>query len=161
MEYILNKTPIRTTNNFKINDFKIDLDIIKTKFKDFKTKNISINTRIENNFESRIGLLEEKYLFVDVFNDKEIGYLEYDFDNDYLTSLINVNANDLIIIFKGDNAFLNTNIVINKAKTVSIINLTIILAKIAQEGGDIRKGLEKYREDIVTKVTSNISKHDS
>ena len=124
MEYILNKTPIRTTNNFKINDFKIDLDIIKTKFKDFKTKNISINTRIENNFESRIGLLEEKYLFVDVFNDKEIGYLEYDFDNDYLTSLINVNANDLIIIFKGDNAFLNTNIVINKAKTVSIINLT-------------------------------------
>lgn len=124
MEYILNKTPIRTTNNFKINDFKIDLDIIKTKFKDFKTKNISINTRIENNFESRIGLLEEKYLYVDVFNDNEVGYLEYDFDNDYLTSLINVNANDLIIIFKGDNAFLNTNIVINKAKTVSIINLT-------------------------------------
>ena len=43
----------------------------------------------------------------------------------------------------------------------ALINLTIILAKIAQEGGDIRKGLEKYREDIVTKVTSNISKHDS
>ena len=37
----------------------------------------------------------------------------------------------------------------------------LFLTKIAQEGGDIRKGLEKYREDIVIKVTSNISKHDS
>ena len=27
MEYILNKTPIRTSNNFKVNDFKVDLDI--------------------------------------------------------------------------------------------------------------------------------------
>lgn len=124
MEYILNKTPIRTTNNFKVNDLKLDLDIIKTKFKDFKTKNVNINTRIENDFESKIGLLEEKYLFVDVFNNNEVGYLEYDFDNDYLTSLINVNASNLIIIFKGDNAFLNTKIVINKAKSVSIVNLT-------------------------------------
>ena len=124
MEYILNKTPIRTTNNFKVNDLKLDLDIIKTKFKDFKTKNVNINTRIENNFESKIGLLEDKYLFVDVFNNNEVGYLEYDFDNDYLTSLINVNASNLIIIFKGDNAFLNTKIVINKAKSVSIVNLT-------------------------------------
>ena len=43
----------------------------------------------------------------------------------------------------------------------ALINLTTILTKIAQEGGDLRKGLEKYREDIVIKVTSNISKHDS
>ena len=93
MEYILNKTPIRTTNNFKINDFKIDLDIIKTKFKDFKTKNISINTRIENNFESRIGLLEEKYLYVDVFNDNEVGYF-HDPDDPYfkITSAIEKNV---------------------------------------------------------------------
>ena len=93
MEYILNKTPIRTTNNFKINDFKIDLDIIKTKFKDFKTKNISINTRIEKNFESRIGLQDDKYLYVDVFNDNEVGYLEYDFDYMDYTNFIRCLSN--------------------------------------------------------------------
>ena len=43
----------------------------------------------------------------------------------------------------------------------ALINLTTILTKIAQEGGDIRKGLEKYRDEIVEKVTSNLSKHDS
>jgi len=43
----------------------------------------------------------------------------------------------------------------------ALFNLSTILTKIAQEGGDIRKGLEKYREDIVIKVSSNISKHDS
>ena len=43
----------------------------------------------------------------------------------------------------------------------ALINLSDILIKIAQEGGDIRKGLEKYRDEIVEKVTSNLSKHDS
>ena len=43
----------------------------------------------------------------------------------------------------------------------ALINLTTILTKIAQEGGDIRKGLEKYRDEIVEKVTSNLSKHNS
>jgi CTD small phosphatase-like protein 2 len=43
----------------------------------------------------------------------------------------------------------------------ALINLTTILTKIAQEGGDIRKGLEKYRNEIVEKVTSNLSKHNS
>ena len=27
MEYILNKLPVKTTNNFKVNDLKIDLEI--------------------------------------------------------------------------------------------------------------------------------------
>ena len=36
--------------------------------------------------------------------------------------------------------------------------LGIILVNIAQEGGDVRIGLEKYKDDILRKVTSNISK---
>ena len=28
MEYILNKLPVKTTNNFKVNDLKIDLEIV-------------------------------------------------------------------------------------------------------------------------------------
>ena len=34
-----------------------------------------------------------------------------------------------------------------------------ILVNIAKEGGDVRFGLKKYRDEIVRKVTSNISKH--
>ena len=42
----------------------------------------------------------------------------------------------------------------------ALINLSPILIKIAKEGGDIRKGLSKYRDEIVEKVTSNISKQN-
>ena len=41
----------------------------------------------------------------------------------------------------------------------ALIDLAPILINIAQEGGDIRNGLAKYRDEIVKKVTSNISKH--
>ena len=38
--------------------------------------------------------------------------------------------------------------------------LAIILTKIAKEGGDLRIGLEKYRDEIIRKVTSNISRNN-
>ena len=41
----------------------------------------------------------------------------------------------------------------------ALINLTPILINIAKEGGDIRQGLAKYRDEIVEKVTSNIYKN--
>ena len=41
----------------------------------------------------------------------------------------------------------------------ALIDLAPILINIAKEGGDIRVGLAKYRDEIVKKVTSNISKH--
>ena len=37
--------------------------------------------------------------------------------------------------------------------------LGIILVNIAKDGGDVRKGLEKYKDEIIRKVTSNISKN--
>ena len=37
--------------------------------------------------------------------------------------------------------------------------LGIILINIAIDGGDVRKGLEKYKDEIIRKVTSNISKN--
>lgn len=40
----------------------------------------------------------------------------------------------------------------------ALIELTPILLSIAKEGGDVRKSLAKYRDDIVKKVTSNISR---
>ena len=36
--------------------------------------------------------------------------------------------------------------------------LGIILVNIAKDGGDVRKGLEKYKDEIIRKVTSNMSK---
>ena len=124
MEYIINKSPIRTTNNFKVNDFKIDLDIKETEFNSFEYKNIDIKTEIRDNLESKIGLPASKYLYVEC-TGKELGYLTYNFDNNYLASEIHVNS-DMIITFKGDNAFLNTKIVIdsNKDNNITIINLT-------------------------------------
>ena len=36
--------------------------------------------------------------------------------------------------------------------------LGIILVNIAKDGGDVRNGLIKYKDDIIRKVTSNMSK---
>ena len=124
MKYILNKSPIWTTNNFKVNDFKIDLDITETDFNSFEYKNIDIKTEIRNNLDSKIGLPASKYLYVEC-RGNDLGYLIYNFDNNYLASEIHIDS-DMIIIFKGDNALLNTKVVIdsNKNNNVTIINLT-------------------------------------
>ena len=131
MEYILNKTPLRTSNNFKINDFKIDLDIKETKFNDYKC-NVETKTSIKDNLESKIGLPSNKYFNVDVKSDKENILIEYDFDkNNYLASQINIDINDnnnYIIIFRSKTeSLLNTKVVINSNKdtisNISIINL--------------------------------------
>ena len=42
----------------------------------------------------------------------------------------------------------------------ALIDLAPILVNIAKEGGDIRVGLAKYKDEIVKKVTSNISKNN-
>ena len=42
----------------------------------------------------------------------------------------------------------------------ALVDLMPILVNIANDGGDVRFGLAKYRNDILKKVTSNISKHD-
>ena len=42
----------------------------------------------------------------------------------------------------------------------ALIELLPILMKIAMEGGDVRKGLAKYKDEIVKKVTMNVSKYN-
>ncbi len=71
-EYILNETPIRTTNNYDINDIKIELDEENVNFKEFdNVNNISINATdkvqvndakiVEGEFTSKINLPSDKY----------------------------------------------------------------------------------------------------
>ena len=45
------------------------------------------------------------------------------------------------------------------AEDNALEELGIILTNIAQEGGDLRIGLAKYRDEIIRKVTSNISRN--
>ena len=42
----------------------------------------------------------------------------------------------------------------------ALYELVPILKHIAEEGNDVRIGLEKYREEIVKRITSNISRHN-
>ena len=42
----------------------------------------------------------------------------------------------------------------------ALIELIPILINIAKEGGDVRKGLVKYKDDIIRKVTSCFSKNE-
>ena len=44
----------------------------------------------------------------------------------------------------------------NENNDMKLFYLKEILVKIAKDGGDLRKGIEKYREDIFEKISSNI-----
>ena len=136
MKYVLNETPIRTSNNFKINDFIVDLDINKTNFNKYEITNVDYNESIKNNFDSKIGLKDDKYLNIDIDikENKDNIFLNYEFDdNNYLVSQININLlkntkSNFVILYKSKNdAFNNSKIVINASdnskSNISIINL--------------------------------------
>lgn len=136
MKYVLNETPIRTSNNFKINDFIVDLDINKTNFNKYDITNVEYNESIKNNFDSKIGLKDDKYLNIDIDikENKDNIFLNYEFDdNNYLVSQININlckntTSNFVILYKSKNdAFNNSKIVINASNNsksnISIINL--------------------------------------
>ena len=65
MEYILNKLPVKTTNNFKVNDLKIDLDIpdIKNRSRFVIDNNKLDNTQvfINKKIVSKIGFEFTKF----------------------------------------------------------------------------------------------------
>ena len=58
MKYILNETPIRTTNNFRMNDIKLDLDLpTSTSFKSFNGYD---NIKYEYDKDGNIKILENE-----------------------------------------------------------------------------------------------------
>ncbi|MDO4996915.1 MAG: hypothetical protein Q4E69_07020, partial [Bacilli bacterium] len=84
MKYTLNKLDdnVRTTNNFKVNDLVVDLDLPDTyNFHDFKS-NINLKSSIiDKDITSRIGLTFNKYLNIDIDVLNEDILLEYEFNN--------------------------------------------------------------------------------
>ena len=106
MEYILNETPVKTTNGFRINNIKVDLDIKDTyEFHDYKinNRNIDVKETIEKDFISNIGLKHNVYknLIININeNINELLEIEYEFKNE--DSLI-----DNIVINMEENSSLN------------------------------------------------------
>ena len=137
MEYILNETPLKTTNNFRINNIKVDLDIKETNFNEYNFNfkdDLDIKTEIKNNFDSKIGLKSDKYLYLDITPKKDIEKLliiNYEFNNDYLVSNININLEhnlNTIICFRGTSSLLNFKLTVNSKENInsniSVVNLT-------------------------------------
>ena len=146
MEYILNKLPVKTTNNFKVNDLKIDMDLPEiTDMNKFNISNndlLDINQEIiDDEFTSKIGLEFSRYLNIDITIPKDVVIdesiiLSYDFsNNDVLIDKINFNYEEnascnFIIIYKSiDNnkhfhhllSKINSNI--NSRGNITYINL--------------------------------------
>ena len=91
MEKILNSTPVRTTNNFKINDIKLDIpDIVFDSFDDYKIDG-EYTSSIKDNFKSRIGLEYDKYLNIDLNVNKDTS-LEFNVNKPLILN-ININSN--------------------------------------------------------------------
>ena len=141
MKYTLNKldSNVHTTNNFKINDITVDLDLPDTySFHDFKSNYPIESTVIDKEITSRIGLTFNKYLNIDINIDssKDDIILEYDFDgNDNLVVNFNINYLDnsngnIIIKFKSLNnnkhiCFYKENLINNENSSgnITIINM--------------------------------------
>ena len=56
MKYILNETPVRTSNNFRINDLTLDLNIKEKELSKLNVKGIEYKESIKTNFNSKINL---------------------------------------------------------------------------------------------------------
>lgn len=101
MEYILNNSKVPTTNGFKINNVKVDLDIpeLNKDILEIDT-NMSINQEyINNKINSLIGLELDEYLNIDIKSKTNDNYLKFNIDNNKCTRL-NLdleNTNNIII----------------------------------------------------------------
>ncbi|MBR1377458.1 MAG: SufD family Fe-S cluster assembly protein [Bacilli bacterium] len=119
-KYILNETPVRTSNNYKINDITLELDIPTiNSFDNYKVEGIEYKEYDTNSFTSKIGLSFTKShnLDIDVLESKDI-FISYK-TKDILVSTININLNkesisNIIIKLESyTNAFNSIKLVIN------------------------------------------------
>lgn len=140
MKYIINETPLKTTNNFKINNLKIDIDIEEETINDLiiNTKEINklnIKATIKDNFNSKIGLSHKKYksIEIDVLDTVNNPVnISYDFTKSkYLVSEIiinlkeNTNSSFIVDLISKEKVFNNTKIIV-QANNYSKSNITFI-----------------------------------
>ncbi len=145
MKYTLNKLKEKTTNNFKVNDIKLDLDIEELgSFNDYiilNGKGLEIKEELkEEKITSRIGLELNKYKDITITvpkytNIKEPVIFRYNFKDDSLVTNINIKYEsssncDFIFIYKSETNsknlnFYKENLINEKSSSgsISIINL--------------------------------------
>jgi hypothetical protein len=102
MEYILNNSKVPTTNGFKINNVKVDLDIpeLNKDILEIDT-NMSINQEyINNKVNSLINLELDEYLNIDIKSKTNDNYLKFNIDNNKCTKLNLDLENDNNIVIK-------------------------------------------------------------
>ena len=93
MKYILNETPVRTTEHAKINNIQLELDFPTiTKFGTYKVEGVSYREYDNDNFVSNIGLKFDKSHNLDIDVDSKEVYVEYNIDEDILVDNININV---------------------------------------------------------------------
>ena len=134
MKYILNETPVRTTEHAKINNIVLDLDIPKIdKFSSYKVKGISYNEYDKDNFISGIGFKFDKSHNLDIDVDSNEVYIEYDIIENILVDNININIlkdikTNITIRYNSKNNIyhilkLNINLEDNSNANINLINL--------------------------------------
>ena len=133
MKYILNETPVKTTNNFMINNISLDLDIEEKDFSKINInydKGINIKETIESNFNSKINIKHDKYklINIDVFDNSNIK-INTNLETNYLVYELNFilkdNTTSNILIRYGGEGYHNLKISIKALKN-SKSNITII-----------------------------------
>lgn len=125
MKYILNETPVRTSNNFRINDITLDLNIEEKELSKINVKGEYKET-IKENFNSRINLKHNKYRCIDIDASKDIE-ITTELETNYLVDQININIKDnsnILIKYTG-NGYNNSKICINASK-YSKANITVM-----------------------------------
>lgn len=136
-EYILNETPIRTTNNYEINDIKLELDEKQIAFKEFNGLTINKDEKggsskalisdtkvVDGEFNSKINLPSDKYY------STIIDIKEYSKENVEVSLLFDKDNNTYVgeLVFNvAENA--ESRIVIkcnSKDNTDALINLKVL-----------------------------------
>lgn len=127
MKYILNETPVRTSNNFRINDITLDLNIEEKELSKINVKG-EYKESIKENFNSRINLKHNKYRCIDIEASKDIE-ITSELETNYLVDQININIKDntnILIKYTG-NGYSNSKICINASKNskgnITVMNL--------------------------------------
>ena len=125
MKYILNETPVKTSNNFRINDITLDLNIEEKELSKLNVKGV-YKESIKENFNSRINLKHNKYRCIDIEASKDIE-ITTELETNYLVDQININIkeNSNILIKYTGNGYSNSKICINADKSSSA-NITVL-----------------------------------
>ena len=128
MKYILNESKIKTTNNFKINDISIDLNIPNENNYDL---NKSFSIEKVNDFNSKIGLKHDVADKVEInINEDKNDVIEYNINSSLIQIIIinideNITSNLVIKFMSKEEVFSNVKVIVN-TKNNSNLNLTII-----------------------------------